>query len=74
MAKMRPIPKDMRSWVNELLGIHKYLARIEIYAPSEGEAWISKQQRYYHAREKALLENPPNIPTKWRWLKMLEAY
>ena len=27
MAKMRPIPKDMRGWVNELLGIHKYLDR-----------------------------------------------
>lgn len=69
MAKMRPIPTDMRSWVTEVTGIHRYLKRIDIYAPSEGEAWISKQQRYYQARLAAMLDNPPEIPTKWLWLK-----
>lgn len=74
MKKGRPIPTDLRGWICELTGIHRYLKRIEMYAPSAGEKWISKQETYYKEREQLLLDNPPKLPKKYDWLKILEAH
>ena len=74
MSKIRPIPADMRGWINEVAGIHRYLNEIALYAPPQQATWAVKQFTYYNNRLELLLSNPPPVPTRHHWLKIQSRY
>lgn len=70
--KSKPVPTDMREWITEVCGIHRFLSRVEVYKPGAGEPWVSKQQVYYKSRLNLLLSSKPPLPSKPRWRRLLE--
>lgn len=67
---IKPLPRDMRDWVNEVCGCASFLNRAGALEFRQGAKWIEKQTVYYTERMLDLLENPPDIPSKRAWEKI----
>jgi len=69
MIQLKPVPRDMRAWVRELIGTREYLQHLRACKSKYLPKWQQSQYEYYAARLDLILSNPPKIPTRYRWNK-----
>ncbi len=69
MKQTKPVPTDMRAWVRELCGTRQYLKHLGEAETEYLPKWRMAQRDYYSARLTEIMDNPPKIPTRYRWNK-----
>lgn len=74
MTTTKPIPDDLREWAREIKGVSDFLRKLSKRPPDVRTAWEKSQEAYWKDRLEALIMNPPALPGKMTWRKMLEVW
>ena len=53
------IPPTIKAWKAEVDGVRRFLAELKGLRQVHGDAWAVAQKRYYRARLRDLMNNPP---------------